>query len=418
MLAALAVSTVAFAPLTVGLASAQDDKVDDLRDEREQKRRDAAAVAAELDALAAEDEDLAAAVAALDAHISLQETLISSAELSIADAERLAASARDEVDVLGSDMADLRERLQEVAVNAFVSPGLDALEQLDSGNLLDAEIKQSYVGEVLGDEFEIIDQLRVAQAASDDAVRRADAATAEAEAERIVLDDRLDELDLARGEAQDLRDQVSVRVADWQAVGAEIEAADAAIVREIRELEAELARQAAEAARRLAEEEEARRLAEEQAAEDPESVDDLDGAGPDVDNPPVDLGPFEVTNRPVPGFISSSFGPRTHPIFGSVRNHYGLDFHGNTGEPISAAAAGTVLSAGWMNGYGNTVVLSHGDGFTTLYAHQNAIAVSAGESVDGGETVGFVGSTGWSTGPHLHWEIRINGVAVNPALYL
>jgi murein DD-endopeptidase MepM/ murein hydrolase activator NlpD len=413
MLAALAVSTMAFAPLTVGLASAQDDEVENLRDEREQKRRDAAAVAAELDALAAEDEDLAAAVAALDAHISLQETLITSAELSIADAERLAGGARDEVDALSSDMADLRKRLQEVAVNAFVSPGLDALEQLDSGSLLDAEIKQSYVGEVLGDEYEIIDQLRVAQAASDDAVRRADEATAEAEAERIVLADRLGALDVARGEAQDLRDQVSVRVADWQVVGAEIEAADAAIAGEIRELEAELARQAAEAARRLAEEQ-----AAEAAAEDPESADDPDAAEPDADNPPADLGPFNVTNRPVPGSISSSFGPRTHPIFGSVRNHYGLDFEGNTGEPISAAAAGTVLSAGWMSGYGNTVVLSHGDGFTTLYAHQNSIAVSGGESVGAGETIGYVGSTGWSTGPHLHWEIRVNGVAVNPAPYL
>ena len=71
-----------------------------------------------------------------------------------------------------------------------------------------------------------------------------------------------------------------------------------------------------------------------------------------------------------------------------------------------------------MNGYGYTVVISHGNGFTTLYAHQSTIAVSSGESVAGGDVIGYVGSTGWSTGPHLHFEVRVDGVAVDPALYL
>ncbi|MEM1334236.1 MAG: M23 family metallopeptidase, partial [Actinomycetota bacterium] len=90
---------------------------------------------------------------------------------------------------------------------------------------------------------------------------------------------------------------------------------------------------------------------------------------------------------------------------------------GNTGDPIVAAADGVVLSAGWRTGYGNTVVISHGGGYTTLYAHQTDINVSNGQTVAGGELIGWVGSTGWSTGAHLHFEVRVNGAAVDPLAF-
>ena len=112
------------------------------------------------------------------------------------------------------------------------------------------------------------------------------------------------------------------------------------------------------------------------------------------------------------------FGPRVHPIFGSVRNHNGLDINGNTGDPIVAALSGVVITAGSRSGYGNTVVVSHGGGFTTLYAHMSSISVSAGQDVSSGERLGAVGSTGWSTGPHLHFEVRYNARAVNPLAFL
>lgn len=409
-------------PLTVGDAGAQDDDVEDLRQEREDTRREAADVAAELDALAAEDDELAAAIGALDAHIALQETKIAAAEEAIVDAKARAAAARGQAAVLADDMVNIRLRLELAAIDAFVAPRPDALSQLDSNDLLDVELKRSYIEDVVGDEYELIDDLRVTQAAQDDAIRRADDATAEAEAEELALAERLIELDESRAEVGELLAQVSVRIGEWEAVGAEIDAADAAIAKQIRELEAELARQAAAEAARLAAEEEARRLAEEEASnEEPDSEDpDPGDEDPDAEDsgPPVDLGPFSVTHRPVPGAVTSLFGPRVHPIFGTTRNHYGLDMDGSTGDSISAAATGQVITAGWMNGYGNTVIISHGDGFTTLYAHQSEILVSYGDSVDGGDTIGQVGSTGFSTGPHLHWEIRVDGVAVDPEPYL
>lgn len=121
--------------------------------------------------------------------------------------------------------------------------------------------------------------------------------------------------------------------------------------------------------------------------------------------------------RPVPGAVSSSFGPRVHPILGYTRLHTGVDMNGRSGDEIYAAGAGEVILAGWYGGYGNTVIIDHGGGMATLYAHQSDVAVSRGETVGIGQVVGYIGSTGLSTGPHLHFEVRLDGNAVDPVPY-
>ncbi len=118
--------------------------------------------------------------------------------------------------------------------------------------------------------------------------------------------------------------------------------------------------------------------------------------------------------RPVSGRITSGFGMRYHPILKKTKLHTGVDIAAPSGTPIRAAAAGTVIIAGWMDAYGYTVVIDHGGGVSTLYGHCSAITVRAGQEVAQGQTIGRVGSTGWSTGPHLHWEVRRNGQPVNP----
>ena len=122
--------------------------------------------------------------------------------------------------------------------------------------------------------------------------------------------------------------------------------------------------------------------------------------------------------RPVPGAISSAFGPRIHPIHGYSLMHNGIDMNAGSGQAIVSAASGTVIFAGVKGGYGNTIMVDHGGGMVTLYAHQSKFAVSTGQSVKRGQTIGYVGSTGVSTGPHLHFEVRVGGNPVNPAKYL
>ncbi len=118
------------------------------------------------------------------------------------------------------------------------------------------------------------------------------------------------------------------------------------------------------------------------------------------------------------GEFSSNFGWRTHPIFGVQRFHNGLDFAADYGAPIYAAQNGIVLYAGWYGGYGNTVILDHGNGITTLYAHASEVYVREGQTVRQGDVVAAIGSTGLSTGPHLHFEVRENGTPVDPMNYL
>ncbi|BAY67984.1 murein hydrolase activator EnvC family protein [Anabaena sp. FACHB-709] len=115
---------------------------------------------------------------------------------------------------------------------------------------------------------------------------------------------------------------------------------------------------------------------------------------------------------------SSPFGWRVHPILGYRRFHAGLDFAASYGSTIRAADSGTVIFAGWYGGYGRTVIINHGGGITTLYGHASELYVSEGQTVQRGQAIASVGSTGLSTGPHLHFEVRRNGTPVNPADYL
>jgi murein DD-endopeptidase MepM/ murein hydrolase activator NlpD len=117
---------------------------------------------------------------------------------------------------------------------------------------------------------------------------------------------------------------------------------------------------------------------------------------------------------PLDGEITSYFGNRVDPITGEADWHEGIDIAGNYGDPVKAAAAGIVSFAGWLGGYGNAVKIDHGGGLETLYGHLESIAVSIGQAVNAGDVIGGVGSTGYSTGPHLHWGVYQDGNAIDP----
>ncbi len=124
--------------------------------------------------------------------------------------------------------------------------------------------------------------------------------------------------------------------------------------------------------------------------------------------------------KPVVGELdmSSGFGVRLDPFVRAAAMHTGIDFRGETGEPVRVTANGTVTAAGWSGGYGRMVEVDHGNGFVTRYGHLSAIDVTVGQALKIGQTVGRLGSTGRSTGPHLHYETRVDGEAVDPQKFL
>lgn len=185
--------------------------------------------------------------------------------------------------------------------------------------------------------------------------------------------------------ASQQRRQVAAEVAQLEELSAQEEAnLEALIAQRQAELEAE--REAAERARRAGQ--------------------------------PAPPGPATASSGylqwPVRGPITSPFGWRIHPISGVRSFHEGIDIGVASGTPIGAAEAGRVIYAGWYGGYGNYILVDHGGGISTGYAHCSAIYVSVGQDVQRGQTIGAVGSTGYSTGPHLHFEVRINGKPVDP----
>jgi len=143
----------------------------------------------------------------------------------------------------------------------------------------------------------------------------------------------------------------------------------------------------------------------------------LPGARP-AGRPVQAVSRYSALRWPLVGSVTSGFGWRIHPITGASEFHQGIDIAASEGTPVVAAAAGTVTFAGWYGDYGRLIAIDHGNGIETRYAHLSGYAVSQGSEVSAGEVIGYVGSSGLSTGPHLHFEVRTGGKAVDPRDYL
>ena len=137
-----------------------------------------------------------------------------------------------------------------------------------------------------------------------------------------------------------------------------------------------------------------------------------------ISNDGFDKSASRFLNRPINGVLTSSFGYRIHPKRKKRHFHSGIDLAAKKGTPIGCAAPGKVIFAGWKTGYGYVVMVDHGKGYETLYAHCSRIAVTTGQTVNTGKVVAYVGRTGVATGNHLHFEVRKNGVYQNPLRYL
>ena len=366
--------------VVAGPVVAQDDEsIGDIRREREEVRDAEADALEELELLELEDEQIAEILARIKAAVDNQTVQVNAARqrLNAAEAEVLVRekAAAAAADALVVTQAAIAKR----AVDAFV--GTDRLNEpwLASADLNQTTVRLALLDFTAGSDRDLLDELRTFHAEREANVRAGQEARAEAEEQRRVLEAELAELERRQAVQAKIQEELRARIADWQ-----------------READA-----------RAREAKELTDLIREKQAEE------LGFAPGDPGSASVEGFIFPTTGR-----IGSTFGLRVHPIFGITRMHSGVDIGTPSGRPVWASKEGRVIFAGVKGGYGNAVIIQHEGNVATLYAHLSAFRTSDGEWVDSGEAVGLVGSTGWSTGPHLHFETRIDGVPKDPELFL
>ena len=343
-----------------------------------------AEAAAQLDTLRANDDELESAVKALDAGVASQAATTEAAQQALRAAEKDLGSAQSRLANTEARMAELRVKAAEAAVRAYVHPGGDTLlEIVRSKDLSEASRRQALLAHVVSSDRDIVDQMRATR--QDEQFERENLAKARdvAADRKKAAAEKLAGLEKARNDQVRLKNALDARIAQVTAEVAALSREEATLSNLIR----------------------ARQLPAE-SSDRPSSGGG--GGGGAADARVSGSGVAWPTN----GSLTSGFGYR----WGSL--HAGIDIANGVGTPIRAAKAGTVILAGWNGGYGNCIVIDHGGGFSTLYGHMTRVRASEGQRVGQGEVIGDMGSTGNSTGSHLHFETRVNGSPQDPQRYL
>ncbi|HVM10798.1 MAG TPA: peptidoglycan DD-metalloendopeptidase family protein [Acidimicrobiales bacterium] len=362
--------------VVLGTAAPVDAAASASRQRQEQVRAERARKARELNALKSSDAQLERAVAALASQVKAESAKLASARQAVAAAESQLAATESKIAQTEAEMNNLHSAVVNRAVNAYINPQAQGIAELaDAKDLGEASRRAAVLRQVANNDRDVIDELRAVR--EDLGIEKEKAA-----AQRAVAAKR--------------RDDVKQRVNALSSNLAEKARLEKALDARIKSIQAEAAALAAEEGR-ISEILAARARAARASRND--------GGGPTVVS-----GAGLVW--PTRGTVTSEYGYRWG------RLHAGIDIGAPNGTPIRAAKGGEVITAGSMGGYGNCVIIDHGGGFTTLYAHMSRIGISDGASVSQGQVIGYVGSTGHSTGNHLHFETRVNGSPQNPRRYL
>nr|MCU0269336.1 peptidoglycan DD-metalloendopeptidase family protein [Acidimicrobiales bacterium] len=327
----------------------------------------------------------------LDGEIGRVQGELAVAQQAVVDSEAALADTERELAETSAALAIEQQRLRDQAVAAYIGGGesyqtSEAILRVDSAN--DAATTKVYANSVVEDRRRTIERFQELQALEAELKAQADRDRQAAVAARDEVAGREAALVAARQDKADAQVQAEQASVQLQLLLVQANATRADYERKIAELN-----QVSDSMAIV--------LAERQQGQQ---------------QLPVTTAIFGWPLASIE--IASPFGPRLHPVYNVVRMHNGADLDGAMGEEIFAVADGEVLFAEERGGYGNTVVIDHGFGLGTLYAHQSELLVSAGDRVVRGQVIGRVGSTGVSTGPHLHFEVRVFGQPVNPMPYL
>lgn len=366
----------------------QQESGSQLKGEWDEVLGEESALLARVERARAEQVRLSAELEALKAQVQAKEVELVATQLALQEADELAKRQAKALKAAERKVSRAKERLRKQIVASYVAGGessgmLEAM--LSAEDTDDAGRAIAYSKALVGDTEVLVNELADARQERKAIDRKAKRSAKSALDRRDEVRDATSFLAGARDNQQALVDQVNVEVFN-----------EATALRAVQGKKALIEG----------------RINAEMTTSDGVAMILADRQKGQPDWVPGDL----VVTTPTPGYrIGSQFGPRLHPILGIVRLHAGGDIGAPSGTPIYAPADGIVVLAEVRGGYGNTTVIDHGHSLGTLYGHQSRIVVSPGQIVQRGDLIGFVGSTGLSTGPHLHFETRVRGMPINPA---
>jgi len=368
---------------------------------------------------------LDAKVAAFDSEIAVVQRQLDAAQSKLAALESQQRATEAKLADSRHALALAKEELGRQAIAAYTGQSEAASYAsmlLHARSLGDLASKRSYMRAVVGSQTQAIAATERLRDEVGDLGKQLEASKADAQGQRDLVAGQRAGLQANRDAQAAARAEVQAEIAQTDKLKGEVVARKEEFESHLNDLEAEsaaiaetLKRRQAEAAAAAA----ARAATTTTAPGAPATT----GSGSATTAPAAAAAtPAKAPGRlltPVPGApITSPYGYRIHPIYGTSRLHTGIDYGASEGTPIRASADGVVVSASWFGGYGNATIIDHGGGIATLNGHQSSMSVSAGQRVTQGQTIGRVGCTGDCTGPHTHFEVRVNGDPVNPANYL
>lgn len=363
-----------------------DGRLGGLREKAADQQRQAGVLTSQLSAAAEQVRDLQAGVDAQRARLAVLEGTLATSRTRLASLERTVAAQTARLTRLRGQYDIALRRLERRVRDLYMTDGPDALSfVLGTASFADLIDNLDLLGRIGRQDEEIAARVKHARDGLADARRRTTVARAEAVRVEAAAESATSE---QRGLVSRLvasRDELAAAQREKHSTLASIQSDRSDVLAEIEDLEA----QSEALAARI-------RAAQQQSS---------------ASNGPVVSGSGQLS-WPVSGPVTSSFGVRWG------RMHEGIDIAVGQGTPVRAAAAGTVIYAGWMEGYGNLVAIDHGNGLSTAYGHNSSLASSVGQSVSAGQVIAYSGSTGHSTGPHVHFEVRVNGAPVDPLGYL
>ena len=385
----LAVGASLLLPASALIAQDDNEVIEEAKEQRELKRQEQLAAEAEIALLEAEDLEVVAALEAATSLVNLQEAKAQAAEQRLQAALDTKIQAQEDFLAIASEIEEIEQRALTYAVESYIGMSDRRTEAwFEAEDATIAAHKIALLDLISSNTNDVLDQLKLIQEERSYLLTKAAVAQEEADAIREELEQVRVELDAQKAVREEIKKELDVRRAHWDSVLA-------TAVEEQKEITDFIAAEEERIAREL---EEARRRAELEAR----------------------LG--QITEAgwvlPSPGAITSWFGPRLHPILGYTRMHNGVDFNCWTGDPIRSATDGIVIMAQYYGGYGYTIIVQHANSLSTLYAHLSAFNSQVNDYVVAGQQIGQCGTTGLSTGPHLHFEVRQSGAPVNPLPYL